>query len=399
MKRIALLCAVLFSAQVSEAQEEFKPSFGKVQKYLRQNNIAEAKRHIDGLLADPKENTKVRTWFYVGEVYQRIALSDSAPISNLDANALQKAIDAYAKVREMTAKSQNNEYRLRLDIPQPNIEDPTKIDQPVMTTFFEGAFNKGARLYSLNDYENAGKYFEAAAQLNETDTIAPFMLATSGYSLRNKEMLQKGIDRYYKNGGKTADLYLMGYNIAIEKEDLDGALDYVNQGLAKFPKSINLLKTKAQILNKQGKYDEAILELKKVLDINPDDDMTAFYIGNMYDGKKDYEQAITFYKKAIEMNKKNFEANFYLGLLYYKQAAESEEKWNEAREKKDAASMDKYEADIKSFCQKAMPYLEASYRLQPEGEQVDQVNAMLISIYRNLDMKDKIEAVKKRMKK
>ncbi len=399
MRSLFLLVALVV-AQFCWAQGEFKPSYPKMQKALRQKDIAEAKRHIDALLLDPKEQAKPKGWFYKGEVYQMIALSDEASIASLDPKALSKSIEAYNKVKELTEKSKQNEYRLRLEIPMRNPENEEEILNPVIPALYEGAFNKGAKFYSDQEYAKAAEFFEAAAQLQEKDTTAAFMLSTSGYTLKNKELLEKGMKLYYERGGKTPDIFLMGFNLAIDEDDKEGALAYVEKGVAKFPKSINLLKTKAQILGQKGQYKEAIEVLVKVMEMSPDDDVVTLFVGRMYDDQKDYDNAIKYYKKALDINKKNFEANFYLGLLYYKLAAQAEEDWNDKREdSKDKVELEKIETKIKDYCRNAMPYLETCYRLQPEGEQVNQINMMLASIYRNLGMKEKQEAAQKRIKK
>jgi tetratricopeptide (TPR) repeat protein len=398
--RTLFFVAIWFSAQFSLAQGEFKPSYPKLQKALRQKDIAEAKRHIDALMLDPKEQAKAKGWFFKGEVYQIIALSNEAAVSELDPNALPKTLEAYNKVKELTEKNKQNEYRLRLEIPMRNPENEEEILNPVIPALYEGVFNKGAKFYSDQDYNKAAQFFEAAMGLQEKDTTAAFMLSTSGYSLKNKELLEKGMKFYYERGGKTPDIFLMGFNLAIEADDQAAALQIVEKGLAKFPKAINLLKTKAQILGQQGKYKESIEILEKVNQLSPDDENVVLFIAKMYDDQKEYDNAIKFYKKALEMNKKNFDANLFLGLLYYKLAAEAETKWNDLRDASaDKTALTEAEGKIKQHCMDAMPYLETCYRLQPEGDQVNQVNMMLVSVYRNLGFKDKQEAAQKRVKK
>lgn len=64
-------------------------------------------------------------------------------------------------------------------------------------------------------------------------------------------------------------------------------------------------------------YDDAIVEYKKAIEINPEDADTYFNLGLAYDGKGMQDQEITAYKKAIEINPKYAIAHNNLAVAFY----------------------------------------------------------------------------------
>ncbi len=66
----------------------------------------------------------------------------------------------------------------------------------------------------------------------------------------------------------------------------------------------------------KGMYDEAIAELKKVAEINPNDELAYFSLGVAYGEKGMYDEEIAEYKKAIEINPNSSDAYTNLGKAY-----------------------------------------------------------------------------------
>ena len=67
----------------------------------------------------------------------------------------------------------------------------------------------------------------------------------------------------------------------------------------------------------KGMYDEAIVEYKKVVEINPEYSVAYYNLGLAYFyGKKMYDKAIAAYEKAIEINPEYSDAYYVLGIAY-----------------------------------------------------------------------------------
>lgn len=76
----------------------------------------------------------------------------------------------------------------------------------------------------------------------------------------------------------------------------------------------------AMIDYKSGKYNEAIVEMKKLLHSNKDNDTLNYFIGNSFLALKKIDSAISYMNVVAIDSKSTFakEANWYLGLAYLK---------------------------------------------------------------------------------
>lgn len=73
---------------------------------------------------------------------------------------------------------------------------------------------------------------------------------------------------------------------------------------------------KGVIYYTMGKYDEAIRELKKLIDLNPKNSMGHFHLGCAYFLKGDLNQAKDHFIKVTELDPRHIDAYNYLGYIY-----------------------------------------------------------------------------------
>lgn len=91
-----------------------------------------------------------------------------------------------------------------------------------------------------------------------------------------------------------------------------------------FTLGIVFAETEQEALNKgveyinQGNYDEAITELAKVIELNPNSADAYYNRGLAYDDKSNYDQGISDYNKAIELNPNYTNAYNNRGIDYYR---------------------------------------------------------------------------------
>ncbi len=76
----------------------------------------------------------------------------------------------------------------------------------------------------------------------------------------------------------------------------------------------------AMINYKSGKYDQSIVEMKKLLLFNPNNDTLNYFIGNSFLALDKVDSAISYLKVVAVNNQSAFakDANWYLGLAYLK---------------------------------------------------------------------------------
>jgi MoaA/NifB/PqqE/SkfB family radical SAM enzyme/Tfp pilus assembly protein PilF len=71
--------------------------------------------------------------------------------------------------------------------------------------------------------------------------------------------------------------------------------------------------------HRQGRYNLAMEELRRALELNPDDGLAHFEMGNVYVKVKDDFQAEGAYRKALELNPQLSDASLELGKIYRRQ--------------------------------------------------------------------------------
>ena len=134
---------------------------------------------------------------------------------------------------------------------------------------------------STGDYHEAISSFKQAIKINPNNTAAMSLLSRTYALLKNKE--------------KT----LLYANKAVK----------ISPTLANY----NNLGTTYTLL---GLYDEAMLNFKKVLEINPRSATAYYNLGHIYIKRKDYEEGINFYQKAVEQKPDYLEAYYNLGITH-----------------------------------------------------------------------------------
>ena len=134
---------------------------------------------------------------------------------------------------------------------------------------------------STGDYHEAISSFKQAIKTNPNNTAAMSLLSRTYALLKNKEKTL-----LYANKAVKISPTLAGYN--------------------------NLATTYTLL----GLYDEAMLNFKKVLEINPRSATAYYNLGHIYIKRKDYEEGINFYQKAVEQKPDYLEAYYNLGITY-----------------------------------------------------------------------------------
>lgn len=92
--------------------------------------------------------------------------------------------------------------------------------------------------------------------------------------------------------------------------------------------------TLAPIYYVEKEYDKAVIEYKKILEIDPEHKDAHYWLGLLYFGKNMVKEAEDEFKKHITVNPESAETLFELGGIYYKQnrLKEAEEAWKQSLE-------------------------------------------------------------------
>lgn len=215
--------------------------------------------------------------------------------------------------------------RLVLQIPKGDISNYDIIDSideaaDVFKTLYQNQIMEGNDPHSITPEEEFWGHCSNIQAWVESNYDTRLLHSNIAFSLL-KELVRAGdplAKRVYKD--EIAMRLSSGYLPVISNIILDGCLDSFNSEELEFlkeelkkgfyeternenyPQSSTLLRDIGYSFNKIGLYDEAIIILKRALQINPLNPDAANSLGIAYKRKGDYENAKKYYKRTLEIN-------------------------------------------------------------------------------------------------
>ena len=346
--------------------------------HLRYGKLDKAKEAIDKAIEHPKTINDERTWFFYGNIYLAIHLSDEAAYKELDANALDKAYNAYKKALEFDAKGSNTE----------------EINERLVVCA-EQYFNRGVGFYNESKFAEASSAFENAGMINAgvgiTDTISYFYTAQSAYFSDQYDISKNYFGKLVSMNYKEPAIYRFLAEIYKSESDTTQALKCIHDGRSKFPDDFGLIIEETNIYLASNEKEKA-MELLQLAITKDDKNPTLFFaVGANYDQMGDFDEAEKNYKKSLELDPEFFDSNYNLGALYVNKAItiteeanalplNEEKKYNELKEQSD------------ELLEKSLPYLEKADELNPNDIYVLRT---LRDIYARLNQLDKLRDIVK----
>jgi len=229
-------------------------------------------------------------------------------------------------------------------------------------------------------------------------TLEGYILLQQGATEKAIASLEKAIQLYKKNppqqGDKTvAYLYGKLAEIYAEKGDKEKALLYLKEGRETFPKDQNLINIETQIYLRSDFYEEALQKYEKEAMESPDNETAQLIYAQLLE-KKDVNKALAQYQKVLRINPDNLIANYNIGAIYVNKAAEASERLKQIQGNKELFEQTK--AEMLSYFEKALPYMEKAYQLEPDSRTTLSTLTALIQITTYLDMQEKAEFYRKK---
>jgi tetratricopeptide (TPR) repeat protein len=166
-------------------------------------------------------------------------------------------------------------------------------------------------------YQCAGQNHQAENTLAEFETASKSDRATKENQTEAKHLVQQANDAAMKNDFQGAldllqqalakDLsYAAAYSqlakLYYSAGDVEKASDAISQALSRNPYQPDFLYVQGKILEKQGKLDEALAAFEQTALVNPKEADAYFEMGAIYQQRDDRERALAAYKKAVELS-------------------------------------------------------------------------------------------------
>jgi len=379
MKKLIMLLLAAFIVTGINAQNAKRTS---AFNYFKNGKLDKAKEYIDPCITNAKTMEVAKTWYYRGNIYLGIALSDNPEYRALDPNALTVAYESYKRCAELDSRG---EY----------MADVNHNFRVIASNFFNG----GVLKYNEHDYLGAADDFMTTyvitLDMGRTDTLA---ITNSALAYEVGENYDKAIEVYNKMleigiqdpmvYNSLATIYLTQKNDTVTSEK------YVIEGRKHFPGDYQLLISETNLNLARGENDKALANLQEALKTDPENKTIWFALGTNFENTGNLEEAEKAYLKCIEIDLEYADAYYNLGAMFNNQAAEIIEVANElpldAVEEYDA---EKAKAD--ALLEKALPFLEKSDKLKPGNLETLQT---LKQIYAILNQMDKLKEVNEKIK-
>ncbi|MCB0804454.1 MAG: tetratricopeptide repeat protein [Bacteroidales bacterium] len=398
MKRLFHLLIFVFFISAAIGQNNKVVS---AYNYHKNGKLDKAKEAIDDATVHEKTMNDAKTWFYRGNIY--IDIYRSTEYKDLDADALNKAWEAYKKAKELDDK---DKYTSDINQFMPIVGE---------SYFNDGAnkFNQGMTAQDANDttaakqaFTGSMKSFEKAyeiyneAGINDTTTVYYISVAAElagKYDIAKEKLLTLKEMNYDKSS-----IYTSLANIYYKQDnDKDKALEVYAEGREKYPTDLNLLLNQTNLFLAEGMTDKALNNLEMAARIDTTNPTIFFAIGAKYNEvvddttknedmrKNAFNKAVNAYDKAIELDQNYFDPNYNMGALYVNRASALIDIANQLP----LDQQDEYDAMIEEandYLEKSIPYLEKAHELEPADRST---MISLKEIYTRLKMNDKLQEI------
>ncbi|MBT3243899.1 MAG: hypothetical protein HN352_12155 [Bacteroidetes bacterium] len=378
MKRLlVVLCLFLAgvlvmgqSNKVQSAINYLKPAY---------NELDKAKVAIDLATIHPKTQGKAKTWYYRGECYYKLFLSNDKAFKDLHADPLNEAYHAFVKAKELDERKTYPEIDYKLIM--------------IGTAFF----NKGSMEYDEKAFKKSLQSFETAIDIgrlpyiNQVDTPAFFNAAIAADLAGLYDVALRYYDKSIEYKYMGSEVYHYAATVKLNTGDTLAAIKYYEDGIEAYPEDNAYLYIQLinhylgnKELEKAAKYIGPALE-KDSLNAS----LWSVY-AQANEGKNEAE-VIAGYSRAIELDSTLFDPYYSLGIMYFNHGVDAN---------KEAMSIplneqEAYDAVLKKrddYFNQALPYFE-------KANEIDQTNGELLTalkeIYYRFNMKEKLEVITK----
>jgi tetratricopeptide (TPR) repeat protein len=385
MKKFLLLIAAVSISFGVMAQK------GKVTSalsFIEQGSLDKAKEAIDQALTNESTSSWFNTYFAKGKLCQASYDSKDPKFNAFYADPLQEAYTAYEKAMELDPKG-----GIKKKI----------ITGMVYNTLAVSLYNQGSTRFEAKDYAGALKSFETQIVITESDKYAGAidtgMYYNAGLAAVNSAKYPEAI-KYFE---KCAEMKYLGITPYFQMSEA-----YLSQGdtvkaesiltglTAKFPNDKNVTLQLIDLYIKSGKNEEALKYIKVAKEGDPTNYSLYFAGGIIYLNENKYDEAIAELSKSIELKGDLFDTQYGIGAAYINKASDMYTKANEIMDvKKYSDAIDQ----ANTVYLKALPYMEKANELKPDDTFALQ---NLMQLYYRLKAKDpsygpKYDAIKAKL--
>jgi len=387
MKKVMILLAVVLTANVMMGQKKDRTDafmYNKNGQYAKAiTSIEKCVNHEQFLGMKP--NDQAMAWLYRAAIYQNVIQSGDEALKAQTPNALEIVYQSLMKCMENKDFLEDNKGEIYQRVGN------------VMNTYY----TKGADDYNTGKFTDAApmfkKAYDIAKSLGSSDANDMLNLAaTSALRAEDYNTALTYFTEVKDNGADNVDVYKHLAACYNGLGNAEQAMAMINAGLEKSPSDAGLILEKVNAYLKEGKGAEAVADLNKLRELDPNNAQLLFVLGTIYGDENnkdlyDVEKARKYYEDALAINPGYYDATYNIGVLYTGMANKYIEQANEITGFS-KAEQDQYNSLIEQaneLLRTGLPYLKQAYDAQPS----DDVKNVLRSIYVKLNMMEEVKAL------
>ncbi len=382
-----ILLAVVLTANVMMGQKKDRTDafmYNKNGQYAKAiTSIEKCVNHEQFLGMKP--NDQAMAWLYRAAIYQNVIQSGDEALKAQTPNALEIVYQSLMKCMENKDFLEDNKGEIYQRVGN------------VMNTYY----TKGADDYNTGKFTDAApmfkKAYDIAKSLGSSDANDMLNLAaTSALRAEDYNTALTYFTEVKDNGADNVDVYKHLAACYNGLGNAEQAMAMINAGLEKSPSDAGLILEKVNAYLKEGKGAEAVADLNKLRELDPNNAQLLFVLGTIYGDENnkdlyDVEKARKYYEDALAINPGYYDATYNIGVLYTGMANKYIEQANEITGFS-KAEQDQYNSLIEQaneLLRTGLPYLKQAYDAQPS----DDVKNVLRSIYVKLNMMEEVKAL------
>ena len=361
MRRISFITVLFFCATVAFAQ---KGKVNQASSFLEYDQLDQAKKVIDEAITHESCINFDKAYYVKGRIYQAICESQNANYRKLDANALDKAWEAYQKVIELDIK---NKYGKKLEAQYNNLI----IDYT----------NQAVERYNKEDFKGALTSFKRVLEIENSpimtknqpakiDTAVIYNTAIAAQKAGELAEAEKFYKESLKLNYEPARAYAMLANVLKEQGKEEEAISYLHKGYELFPDNSYMLVELINYYLNGGEAEKAEVYLDAAIQQDPNN--ATFYRakGTLYEKMHQQENAKAMFEKTLELDPTDFYSQIMLSNYKLDQVNALAAKVN------DIVDVNEYNREIEKVFEAykaVIPDFEKCLELKPDDRNAMQV--------------------------
>lgn len=352
MKKFFLLIAAV---SISIGAMSQKGKVTSALSYIDQGILDKAKESIDAALVNESSMNWFNTYFAKGKLCQATFESENPKFKAFYPDPLAEAYASYEKAMELDPKGS-----VKKKI----------ITGSIYNSLAVNLYAQGSSRFEAKDYEGALKSFETQILITEGNnyvgSVDTGMYYNAGLAAVNSGKHNEAI-KYFE---KCAEMKYLGITPYFQMAESYQALgdtakaESILTGLSsKFPDNKNITLLLIDLYIKSNKHEEALKYIKVAKETDPNNYSLFHVTGIIFLNQSRYDEAITELTRSVELKSDLFDTQYGLGAAYINKAADMFLKAN------DIMDVKKYTEAIdlaNAVYTKALPYMEKAYELKPD---------------------------------